>query len=187
MISNLKGRVAYIFSGENFDVDEIVGIQNLAASSDPAKLVPLMMKEFDPDFTQKVRPGDVIVGGVNFGYGHPHYPAMETMRRLGIAGVIAESFAPTFWSIEIAAGFPLISCPGILGLVDRWDELAVDWDAKTLENRTRGRSLPIGSMSRRDLGILNAGGVVAHLKREMGLDPTADSHRISRIKTGDMS
>ena len=52
MISNLKGRVAYVFAGENFDVDEIIGIQNLAATSDPVKLLPLMMKQFDPYFTQ---------------------------------------------------------------------------------------------------------------------------------------
>ena len=173
MISNLKGRVAYVFAGENFDVDEIIGIQNLAATSDPVKLLPLMMKQFDPDFTQKVKAGDLIVGGVNFGYGHPHYPAMETMRKLGIAGVVAESFAPTFWNIEIAAGFPLVTCPGIVGAVERWDELEVDWAAKSLVNRTRNRTLPIGSMSQRDLGILNAGGVVAHLRREMGLDAPA--------------
>ena len=104
MISNLKGRVAYVFAGENFDVDEIIGIQNLAATSDPVKLLPLMMKQFDPDFTQKVKAGDLIVGGVNFGYGHPHYPAMETMRKLGIAGVVAESCGPPIWSSEVAAG-----------------------------------------------------------------------------------
>ena len=170
MINNLRGRAAFIFASENFDVDEIVGIQNLAASSDPVKLVPLMMKEFDPDFIRTVRPGDLIVGGVNFGYGHPHYPAMETMRKLGVAGVVAESFAPTFWNIEIAAGFPLVACPGILGAVARWDELEVAWDRKALVNLTQNRTLPIGSMSKRDLGILEAGGVVAHLKREMGLE-----------------
>ena len=170
MIGNLLGRAAFIFASENFDVDEIVGIQNLAATSDPVKLLPLMMKEFDPDFAQKVRAGDLIVGGVNFGYGHPHYPAMETMRKLGVAGVVAESFAPTFWSIEIAAGFPLVACPGVLAAVARWDELEVNWADKTLVNRTRNRTLPIGSMSRRDLGILEAGGVVAHLKRQMGVD-----------------
>ena len=170
MIRNLKGRVAYVFAGENFDVDEIIGIQNLAATSDPVKLLPLMMKEFDPDFTQKVQQGDLIVGGVNFGYGHPHYPAMETMRKLGIAGVVAESFAPPFWNIEIAAGFPLVSCPGILEAAERWDELEVNWANQSLTNRTRSRTLPIASMSQRDLGILNSGGVVAHLRREMGLD-----------------
>jgi len=171
MIRNLRGRVAYVFAQENFDVDEIVGIQNLAASSDPVKLLPLMMKEFDPEFTQKVRPGDIIVGGVNFGYGHPHYPAMETMRQLGISGVVAASFAPTFWNVEIAAGFPLVACPDILGNVDRWDEVEVNWRDKVLVNHTRSLSIAIGSMTQRDLGILSAGGVIPHLKRVMGVEP----------------
>lgn len=175
MLPNLRGRVAFVFAAENFDVDEIVGIQNLAASSDPVKLVPLMMKAFDPDFTQKVRPGDLIVGGLNFGYGHPHYPAMETMRQLGVTGVLSESFAPTFWSIEIAAGFPLVACPGIVAGVERWDEIEVAWDRMEVTNHTQNRSLPLVPMSRRDRGILEAGGVIAHLKREMGLDTPAQS------------
>lgn len=173
MIRNLKGRAAFVFAGENFDVDEIVGIQNLAASSDPKKLMAVMMKEFDADFLSLVQPGDLIVGGVNFGYGHPHYPAMETMRLAGIAGVVAESFAPTFWNVEIASGFPLVACPGILHNVSRWDTLEVDWATHTLRNLECNASLPIGAISQRDLGILSAGGVIPHLKRVMGLEAAA--------------
>lgn len=175
MIANLRGRAAFIFESENFDVDEIVGIQNLAATSDPVKLMPVMMKEFDPDFRQRVRPGDLLVGGINFGYGHPHYPAMETMRQLGIAGVVAESFAPTFWSIEIAAGFPLASCPGILSGVARWDDIEVNWEERLLVNHTQNARFAIGPITRRDLGILSAGGVIPHLKNVMGIKQPAAS------------
>ena len=168
MTKNLKGRVAYIFSDDNFDVDRIVGIQNMHIG-DIEKLVKVMMQEFDLDFSANVKPGDLIVGGVNFGYGHPHYPAMQTMRHLGVTGVVAESFSPIFWNIEVAAGFPQIACPGILGNVNRWDEIEIDWHQGCVINRTQDIRLPFGSMTKRDREILDAGGVIPYLKRVMAI------------------
>ena len=95
-LENLRGRVAWIFGDEDFDVDQIVGVKNIKIK-DPAELGRLCLSAEDPDFAQKVKPGDLLVGNHNFGYGHPHYPPMIGMRHLGIAGVIAESFAPGFW------------------------------------------------------------------------------------------
>lgn len=167
MIQDLRGRAAFIFDEDNFDVDQIIGIQNMHLRQ-PEQLLEVMMREFDPSFVRNVRPGDLIVGGANFGYGHPHYPAMQMMRYVGVSGVIAESFAPTFWSMEIAGGFPTIACPGILANVGRWDEIEVFWGAGVLLNQTRDRRLPIGRMSKRDLAVLEAGGVVPYLRQTLG-------------------
>ena len=95
------------------------------------------MQDYDPDFASAVQPGDLLVGGHNFGYGHPHYPPMRAMRHLGIAGVIAESFSPGFFRGEISMGFPLVTCPGILAIVARWDEMEVDWAAQQVSNLTQ--------------------------------------------------
>ena len=115
-LPNLKGRVAFIFEESDFDVDQIIGVKNIKIQ-DVDELAALAMQSYDPDFQKNVRPGDVIVGADNFGYGHPHYPPMRAMRHLGIAGVIAESFSPGYWRGEISMGFPQASCPGILGFV----------------------------------------------------------------------
>ena len=88
-LPNLRGRVAFVFDELDFDVDQIIGVKNIKIQ-DVAELAALAMQSYDPDFQQKVRPGDVLVGADNFGYGHPHYPPMRAMRHLGIAGVIAE-------------------------------------------------------------------------------------------------
>ncbi len=125
-LKNLKGRIAFKFEEIDFDVDQIVGVKNIKIK-DPVELASLAMQSYDPDFQDLVQPGDLLVGNENFGYGHPHYPPMIAMRKLGIAGVIAESFSPGYWRGEIAMGFPQIACPGILELVDRWDDVVVDW------------------------------------------------------------
>ena len=141
------------------DVDVFIKIK------DPDELAKLCMAAEDPDFAEKVQPGDLLVGNHNFGYGHPHYPPMKAMRHLGIAGVVAESFSPGYWRGEISMGFPQASCPGILGLVDRWDEIEVDWDAAEVRNLTKGTSLPMEPLSFADRSMLEHGGLVGYLKR----------------------
>ena len=84
-LPNLKGRVAFVFEERDFDVDQIIGVKNIK-NQDVAELAALAMQSYDPEFQQKVRPGDVVVGADNFGYGHPHYPPMRAMRHLGITG-----------------------------------------------------------------------------------------------------
>jgi 3-isopropylmalate/(R)-2-methylmalate dehydratase small subunit len=161
-LANLRGRVAWIFEDEDFDVDQIVGVKNIKIK-DPKELARLCMAAEDPDFAQKVQPGDLLVGNHNFGYGHPHYPPMIGMRELGIAGVIGESFSPGYWRGEIAMGFPQVICPGILGAVSRWDEIEVDWAAATFVNHTSGARLPIEPLSDADRLMLEAGGIVGYL------------------------
>lgn len=161
-LDNLKGRVAWIFEDEDFDVDQIVGVKNIKIK-DPLELGKLAMNAEDPDFAEKVRPGDLLIGNHNFGYGHPHYPPMIGMRQLGIAGVIAESFSPGYWRGEIAMGFPQVACPGIMQAVSRWDEIEVDWASNTFHNHTRGASLPIEPLSDGDRQMLEAGGLVGYL------------------------
>ncbi|MFC3612137.1 hypothetical protein ACFORG_00070 [Lutimaribacter marinistellae] len=161
-LQNLRGRIAWIFEEEDFDVDQIVGVKNIKIK-DPDELARLAMAHEEADFAQKVQPGDLLVGNHNFGYGHPHYPPMIGMRKLGIAGVIAESFAPGYWRGEIANGFPQVACPGIMGAVNRWDEVEVDWATSTLRNLSQGTELPFEPLSDGDRLMLDTGGIVGYL------------------------
>ena len=163
-MQNLRGRVAFKFDEIDFDVDQIVGVKNIKTTN-MDELAKAAMQEYDPGFASAVRPGDLLVGNHNFGYGHPHYPPMKAMRHMGIAGVLAESFSPGYWRGEISMGFPQVSCPGILAFVERWDEIEVDFDANEVRNLTKGRSLPIEPLSYADREMLDAGGLVPYLKR----------------------
>ena len=159
----IRGRVAWIFTEENFDVDQIVGVKNIKIT-DVAELSKLAMGAYDPDFATSVRPGDVVVGAGNFGYGHPHYPPLRALRHLGVAAVIAESFSPGFWRGEISMGTPLISCPGITGFVKRWDEIEVAWADGVIRNRSANSVLPFEALSIADREMLEYGGLLPYLK-----------------------
>jgi 3-isopropylmalate/(R)-2-methylmalate dehydratase small subunit len=165
-LKNLRGRVAWIFEEENFDVDQIVGVKNIKITN-VAELAELAMKSYDPGFAASVRPGDLVVGAGNFGYGHPHYPPLRAIRHLGIAGVIAESFSPGFWRGEISMGTALAACPGILQMVKRWDEIEVDWAAGEIRNLSTNSHLPLEPLSSADTRMLETGGLVQYLKHDL--------------------
>ena len=159
----IEGRVAWIFHEDNFDVDQIIGVKNVKLT-DVEALAELAMKHWEPGFAQNVRQGDVLVGGANFGYGHPHYPPLRAMRHLGIRALIAESFAPGFWRGEISMGFPLIACPGVLSLVSRWDSVSIDWNANEVINVSTGAKLPFIPFNESDRNTIERGGLVGYLK-----------------------
>ncbi len=159
----INGRVAWIFPEDNFDVDQIIGVKNVKLT-DVDVLAALAMAHWDPGFADSVRPGDVLVGGANFGYGHPHYPPLHAMRHLGIRALIAESFAPGFWRGEISMGFPLIACPGIVSAVSRWDTVSIDWAANQVNNASTGAQLSFTPFNEADRNTVERGGLVGYLK-----------------------
>lgn len=161
-MQNLRGRIAFIFDEIDFDIDQIVGVKNIKIQ-DVEELASVAMQSYDPDFRDLVRPGDLLVGNSNFGYGHPHYPPMIAMRHLGIAGVIAESFSPGYWRGEIAMGFPQIPCPGIMKFVDRWDEVEVDWQDRQVRNLTKEKQLEFTELSEADMQMIRSGGLIGYL------------------------
>jgi 3-isopropylmalate/(R)-2-methylmalate dehydratase small subunit len=158
----LEGRVAWIFE-DHFDVDLIVGVENVK-TSDPTELLRHCMKAYDPGFVSSVAPGDVLVAGRNFGYGHPHYPAMIAMRAAGIACVVADSFAPGFRRGETYNGMILVTCPGIANAARRWDRIRVAWREGRVELPDRGARLQGIAPSPRVIEVIEAGGMYELLK-----------------------
>ncbi|MFC7956355.1 LeuD/DmdB family oxidoreductase small subunit [Rhodococcoides kroppenstedtii] len=159
----VRGSVAWVF-GDDFDIDLIVGVANIK-SYDPDHLRSVCMAEFDPTFVDRVRPGDIVVGGRNFGYGHPHYPPMVALRNLGIAAVVAESFSPGFWRGETFNGMPLLTVPGISTAVVTGDAVTVDWRAATVA--LADGTVVVGSPpSARTVAVIEAGGAYELLLHE---------------------
>lgn len=152
----LRGRVAWIYP-DDFDVDLIIGVENIKYN-DPRHLKTVCMKAFEADFAEKVRAGDVVVGGSNFGYGHPHYPAMVALRAVGVVAVVADSFSPGFWRGETYNGMPLVTVPGVSKAARRLDEIEVDWKAARVRFPARGIELTGEPPSERTVAVLEAGG-----------------------------
>lgn len=165
-LRNLRGRVAWVFEEDDYDIDLIIGVRNIKIT-DVKELAALAMADCAPGFAATVKPGDLLVGARNFGYGHPHYPAMRAMRHLGIAGVVAESFSPGFFRGEISMGFPLITCPGIVTAARRGDDIEVDWAGGQVRLPGRGLGLPLLPLGRAEQQTLEAGGLIPYLKKRL--------------------
>ncbi len=107
-------------------------------TTDPALLLPHLMEGVDPNFPSKVRPGDLIVAGRNFGKGKAHFGGYIAMQSLGL-GVLCESMpflcyrAAVSWGLLVAA-----ECVGIAAHVADGDEIEADFRAGTLINHTQG-------------------------------------------------
>ena len=167
MEMKIKGRVVWVF-GDHFDVDLIVGVRNIRETN-TEKLIKLCMADFDADFARKVRAGDVVVAGRNFGYGHPHPQAMIALRRLGVAAVVAESFAPPFFRSELASGSVLLPCPGITAKMSRWDEIEIDVAQGIILNLTSGESIYLPPLPLNVLDIMTLGGQVPYLRKKLAI------------------
>jgi len=160
-LTPITARVAWVFQEENFDVDRIIGVANIK-ETDAKRLQELAMRDFDPAFSTRVAPGDVLVGGPNFGYGHPHMPPMQAMRLLGISAIVADSFAPAYWNSEISLGFPQVVCPGISRSCRAGDRIRIDFDALTVQLE-QAQVLRITPYTERDRQVLACGSFVAYL------------------------
>ena len=161
-MSTHTGAVAWVF-GDDFDADEIVGPENMTVQ-DMTRLREVCMAPFTDGFAASVTPGDVLVAGRNFGYGHVHDQPMMVMRDLGIRIVLAESYAPFFARSERYSGMQLLVCPGIGDRARRGDAIEIDLAALTVSRRDGAWSLPIVPPAERDRRLFEAGGGVNLLR-----------------------
>jgi len=166
MLPSINGRASWVFTEPNYDIDLIVGVDNIKIK-DVDRLKEVCMKDYDPDFANQVIDGDLLVGGENFGYGHPHYPSFIALRALGIKAVIAESFSPGFYRGETNNGFPLIECPGITKYVDRWDTLTLDWETEQITATNKNIILPCSPIPQKTKDLIENGGVMGFLRAQI--------------------
>jgi 3-isopropylmalate/(R)-2-methylmalate dehydratase small subunit len=155
--------------GDNVDTDVIIPARYLT-STEPEELAKHCMEDLDPEFVQRVRVGDVIVAGRNFGSGSSREHAPLAIKGAGIACIVAESFARIFYRNAINVGLPIVECPRVAVDAQGGDRFRVDLDAGSVENVTRDRSYEATPMPEFMRGILDAGGLMPWVKRQMDAD-----------------
>jgi 3-isopropylmalate/(R)-2-methylmalate dehydratase small subunit len=118
----------------------------------------------NPRFPLAVKPGDVIVGGYNFGCGSSREEAPSVLRACGIAAVVAESFARIFFRNAVAIGLPVITCRGISGVFHDGDTLEFDIDTFSVTNIRTGMVLACEALPSDIKEIIDEGGILPLLK-----------------------
>ncbi len=131
----LKGHV--IKYADNIDTDVIIPARYLN-TTDGKELAAHCMEDLDPAFASKLRGGDIIVAGSNFGCGSSREHAPIAIKESGVACVIAKDFARIFYRNAINIGLPILECPAAADGCKDSDELRVDLDTGIIENVTTG-------------------------------------------------
>jgi 3-isopropylmalate/(R)-2-methylmalate dehydratase small subunit len=129
------------------------------------------LEQLDPDFGAKVKPGDIVVAGRNFGAGSST-PVHLALLALGVGAVMAESFGRIFFRSSISGGLLVIASPGILDFVSSGDAIEVDVKSGETHNLTTGRTLKTPPLPQLLREMVELGGekpyIKARLAREQG-------------------
>ena len=151
--------------GDNIDTDVIVPGKYLSIN-DPAELAKITMEGIDPDFGKKVKAGDVMICGKNFGCGSSREHAPIGIKASGIECVIAESFARIFYRNSINLGLPVLEAPQAAAEICDGDEVTVDVSAGVIEDKTTGKVYSFVPFPESIMSIIIAGGIKAKLLGE---------------------
>lgn len=154
--------------GDDVNTDYIISGKYKFKTLDMNDLARHVMEDLDPDFYQKIRPGDFIVAGANFGCGSSREQAPLAIKHARIGAVLAKSFARIFFRNAINTGLPAVECD--TNQIQPGDELEIDLVAGVIENRTRGVTIPVKPLPSVMLKILADGGLVEHFKKHGGFD-----------------
>ena len=124
---------------DNVDTDVIIPARHLN-TQDAKELASHCMEDIDKDFVNRVQPGDIMVGGWNFGCGSSREHAPLCIKTAGIAVVIAKSFARIFYRNAINIGLPIIECPEASRKINNGDEVEIDFNTGVIKDLTTGES-----------------------------------------------
>ena len=152
--------------GDDIDTDAIIPARYLN-TSDPAELARHIMEDADKDFPAKVKAGDVIVAGKNFGCGSSREHAPIAIKAAGIQAVVAKSFARIFYRNAFNIGLPIFESEAASEAIGEGQEIEIDADKGIIKNLATGeeyRANPIPPFMQE---LIAAGGLVEWTKRKL--------------------
>lgn len=160
----IKGRV-WKFK-DDVDTDQIIPARYLV-TTDPKELAKHVMEDADPTFPSKVKEGDILVAGKNFGCGSSREHAPLAIKGAGISAVIAESFARIFFRNAINLGLLIIESPEAAKEAEEGDQIEIDINQGIIRNITKGKEYKIKPLPENLQAILKAGGLMEYAKERI--------------------
>ncbi len=159
----MKAKGLVIKYGDNIDTDVIIPARYLSTSV-PEELAKHCMEDIDTTFAGRVKTGDIMVGGANFGCGSSREHAPIAIKASGISCVIAKDFARIFFRNSINIGLPILECPEASEDIDEGNEVEIDFDTGVITNLTKGKSYQAAAFPPFMQEIITAGGLIAKIK-----------------------
>ena len=153
----------HVFARDHINTDEIIPARHLTSDIE-SELAKFAMEDYDKGFVGRVRPGDLIVAGADFGCGSSREHAVWALRGAGVAAVIAPNFARIYYRNSINNGFLALECAGIVEAFGDGDPAELDLKAGTITNSRTGQSLTFVPVPQFALDVQKAGGWLEYMK-----------------------
>lgn len=160
----MKGKVWKL--GDNVDTDVIIPGQYLNLS-DSQELGKHCLEGLDKEFSKKIAPGDMLVGGENFGCGSSREHAPIAIKGAKISCVIAKTFARIFYRNSITIGLPIIECPIAVEKIREKDSLEIDFGQGKILNVTQGEEYQFSPFPPFLEEIIQSGGLINFTKKRL--------------------
>ncbi|MHB8156876.1 MAG: 3-isopropylmalate dehydratase small subunit [Desulfocucumaceae bacterium] len=148
--------------GNDVDTDAIIPARYLN-TSDPKELAAHCMEDADPQFSQKVKAGDMIVAGKNFGCGSSREHAPIAIKESGISCVIAKTYARIFYRNAFNIGLLIFESPEASERISEGDEVSVDVDSGVIKNLTKNEEYRATQVPPFMQKIISAGGLINYV------------------------
>jgi 3-isopropylmalate/(R)-2-methylmalate dehydratase small subunit len=154
--------------GDNINTDLI--LPNVAFYLTPEEQLKYIFRANRPGWVDLVEPGDILIGGKNFGMGSSR-PAARNLKNLGLACLVAESINGLFYRNCVNFAFPAMECPGIEKLLEEGDTAQVDFESGAVKNVTKRTAITGKTIPPQLLKIVAAGGIFSLLEKEGAIAP----------------
>jgi 3-isopropylmalate/(R)-2-methylmalate dehydratase small subunit len=155
---------AHVYERDHVNTDEIIPARYLN-TDDEMELASHCLEDLDKEFVNKVKEGDVIVAGEDFGCGSSREHAVWAIRGAKVQTVIAKSFARIFYRNAINNGFYIIESPEALDKINEGDELEIDYKNGLIKNKTADVDISFNPLPDFALEIINDGGLLEHITK----------------------
>ncbi len=159
-----KGR-AWKF-GDDVNTDEIIPARYLN-TSDPKELASHCMEAVDKEFAARVKKGDVIIAGKNFGCGSSREHAPIAIKAAGVSCVIAESFARIFYRNSFNIGLPILECPEANKFISAGDRVELDTIEGIIKNVSSNETYQAAPIPPFMVELVKEGGLIAYVKKKL--------------------
>jgi len=162
----LEGKAHRFVPNDDINTDYIISGRYKFKIDDMNELAKHVMEDIDPEFASRVRSGDVIVAGRNFGCGSSREQAPRALKAAGVAAIVAKSYARIFYRSSFNIGLPLLECD--TDWIQQGDAISIDLTVGTITNVATGKTARATAIPKTMQVLLADGGLIPHIKKHGG-------------------
>ena len=157
---------AHVYPRAHINTDEIIPARYLT-SQDPEFLALHAMEDIDTEFVKRVKPGDILIAGPDFGCGSSREHAVWALTAAGVKAVVAATFARIFFRNAINNGFLVLDCKEAAEVIETGDDIEIDLVAGTIHNYKKDKDISFVPLTDFARELIDSGGLLPLVKKRV--------------------